>query len=388
MRARLACCLLPLTLLSCAEDRVLPVASVCGDGVVNGSEECDQVGPGCVECRAAEGYLCGEQGCRPVCGDGVVVAPETCDPPDGRQCDSSCGATFKSEACDANGYWLLRQLDFSRDNALQQLQVATTWYVLKLEQTGETLRVAQSVTCGIEATGTVRVSLDDRGRRALLWRNPQDGRPDGRGVTRPPRHGRFVAKGGGCELTLSRHYFLRGGDDALLPANFDDHPELSSLPPLPYEPNPTRDASKPFGEHLEGAEDIDGDGYPGLAWYLTGTLGAVRNSVQRDWNEYGPLAEYPIPPYAIEFTTGAFFDTSEQVLSVHGCQKGACTLATIGSRPATDRAHRVSLRWLGLELTDPRVAAVIARPLLVSQDDDLETCARVRAALPVEAVTE
>jgi cysteine-rich repeat protein len=77
--------------------------SVCGDGVIEGSEECDEGAgdsdPGCsVTCKVVHGWTCtGEPSvCTTTCGDGIIAAGvEECDddviPPtsyDG--CSSSC----------------------------------------------------------------------------------------------------------------------------------------------------------------------------------------------------------------------------------------------------------------------------------------------------------
>ena len=68
---------------------IVPIASicpVCGDGIMEGTEECDDgntmPGDGCNEFCMFEG---------PICGDGIVEPPEACDPPDGITCDDQCG---------------------------------------------------------------------------------------------------------------------------------------------------------------------------------------------------------------------------------------------------------------------------------------------------------
>ena len=74
--------------------------SVCGDGKVVGAEACDDMntadGDGCsAMCAEEAGYACnGEPSvCAPVCGDGTTIAPETCDDMNtatGDGCDDSC----------------------------------------------------------------------------------------------------------------------------------------------------------------------------------------------------------------------------------------------------------------------------------------------------------
>lgn len=72
----------------------------CGDGTIDGDEECDDVntvsGDGCSsECTIEEGWTCsGEPSvCSPICGDGIIVGEEECDddnltPGDG--CSNHC----------------------------------------------------------------------------------------------------------------------------------------------------------------------------------------------------------------------------------------------------------------------------------------------------------
>lgn len=60
-------------------------APECGNGVVEGAEECDDGGPragdGCsTSCQVEVGYACDEFGCSALCGDGRVVDEEACDP--------------------------------------------------------------------------------------------------------------------------------------------------------------------------------------------------------------------------------------------------------------------------------------------------------------------
>ena len=87
---------------------------VCGDGIIEVGEQCDQgksTYPGCSStCQIQPGYQCPFAGapCVPVCGDGILVTPaEQCDPgmniPNVAQaCNSDC--TVKSGwACDASG---------------------------------------------------------------------------------------------------------------------------------------------------------------------------------------------------------------------------------------------------------------------------------------------
>lgn len=58
---------------------------VCGNGIVEGNETCDDgthlFEDGCRQCETTPGYVCtpGEE-CSPICGDRRLVAAEVCDP--------------------------------------------------------------------------------------------------------------------------------------------------------------------------------------------------------------------------------------------------------------------------------------------------------------------
>ncbi|HJL19776.1 MAG TPA: DUF4215 domain-containing protein [Sandaracinaceae bacterium LLY-WYZ-13_1] len=72
------------------------VETTCGDGVAEGTEDCDdgnlQIGDGCTPFCTRE-PSCSGGTCDAVCGDEVVFAPETCDDGnviDGDGCSSSC----------------------------------------------------------------------------------------------------------------------------------------------------------------------------------------------------------------------------------------------------------------------------------------------------------
>ncbi len=86
-------------------------AIVCGDGVKGGDEDCDDgnttPGDGCAaDCLTEPGYACsGEIGqlsaCAAVCGDGLVVGSETCDDSNAKDGDG-CSAACQFEASCGN----------------------------------------------------------------------------------------------------------------------------------------------------------------------------------------------------------------------------------------------------------------------------------------------
>jgi hypothetical protein len=368
-----------LGLAACAQDRILPAESTCGDGFQGGSEECDVDSPGCVECRIVAGWTCDAVGCRPICGDGRLVGNEQCDPPNRLTCDDSCQASTALAHCNLSGYVAVRQTDFSRDTIVGQVQTANGWYFYRLDQSGETFQVEEALYCGFQVTGTVTVQLARAGLRGLLRASQQTAEhPHG------PHRGTFREVPGGCALTLDRWYLLRGLDQRFLPADFSTRPPLSALRPLPYEETPLA----PTGAHTDGAIDIDGDGLPGLTLSLSGNLSGRRVVVQRDWFEYSTERTGAVADGAIEFDVESIFDNEESVLAVADCPESACPLLLAGSVPARDLPGRATFRWLGPSLDDPRVAAFARATPGLDDDQDLATCERVREALPPDLGTE
>lgn len=354
----------------------MPVDAVCGDLQKSGSEECDVASAGCVECRVAKGFTCTENECATVCGDGITVSGEECDPPNGISCDSSCHTGQKNEACNMAGFWVVRQTDFSIDTVLSQVQTSTNWYVFELVQDGDGFFVQNGLNCGIKVTGSANADLTEAGVRGLIHLNPQDKDAP---APRKPRQGRFAALADGCSFSMDRNYMVRGGDQAaLLPADFTSKPELSSLPPLPYEDTP----DKPTGAHLAGATDEDGDGHPGVLFRVSGNASGNRSVVQRDWNEYSTDADTHIPTNAIEFVARVQFDNQENILYVDQCPLVGCGILLAGSHPAQNLRDRVTFQYLGKGLNEPRVARVLAGALKQDLEADLKTCANARAALP------
>ncbi len=117
-----------------AEDPIdPPSATICGDGIVDATEACDDGstgggstggdgpadGDGCsATCTIEPGYACDPSGCAPICGDGLRVGAEACDdgvattgggtfgdgrPASGDGCSATCtielGYTCDDTAC-------------------------------------------------------------------------------------------------------------------------------------------------------------------------------------------------------------------------------------------------------------------------------------------------
>ncbi len=108
-----------LLLAGCGSDSGDEDGPVCGDGAVEGTEECDDgnatSGDSCdTECRFESGWDCSGSPCVPACGDGLVVGEEVCDPlvspgycsSDCAQVIGSCGdgaVQLEAESCDPGG---------------------------------------------------------------------------------------------------------------------------------------------------------------------------------------------------------------------------------------------------------------------------------------------
>jgi hypothetical protein len=355
---------LPLILAAaCAKDVVLPSAEnadTCGDGFVESNEDCDNKSPGCTECKVTPGWQCVQNTCFYPCGDGVEGTGPNCD------------NAKKTSACDMNGWWVARENDAVRDAVLNQPQPASTWYLYRLSQSGSTFQVEEAIHCGFIVTGSATVQCTPGSLKALLYRND----PSAKGSH--VRKGSFTAENGACTFSFDRFYRVRGGTEALLPSDFSQSLPLSSLAPLPYEADPLN----PDLQHLDGAEDTDGDGHAGAAFQITGLATGVREATQRDYKEYGVQTTEVVPANAIQLTAHGDWDLQESVLSVNSCGETCSLITTPGHVDNATLVPRITMRYLGTSADSPRVKAVLVAPLGENLASDLATCANVRLALP------
>lgn len=365
---------------SCAQDQILPVPQFCGDGAVVGTEACDSESLGCVQCQIEVGWRCPDNECVEICGDEITVGEEDCDPPDSALCDSSCRTAERPEPCDMNGYWMVRQTDFSVDFLVSQLQTSTSWFLYKFTQEGEVFSTDAALHCGIVATGSAVVRPRLGGEKAILYASELEGN-DKRG----PRSGTFKQDGALCEFSFERWYIVRGLEASFLPDDFTAHIELDDLPRL----IPTTEDSLDLSQASPaGVIDMDNDGRPGFSWQVTSVATGVRHTVQREWNEYLTDSEaWPIPTHAVEFTTRSLFKNQETILYVEDCGK-ACKLLQTGAAPSPAEPSRVTFRYIGTELSDPRVAKVIGGRLREDPTVDAATCEKVLEALPHQSEPE
>src|ERR1700734_2525664 len=118
-----ACC----SIVACAHDEVQPNVgpdAVCGDGVVEPGEGCDNATAGCVDCQVAPGWVCPDNVCSPICGDGVVGTGATCANP------------HRDTDCDMTGYWAVSETDYTCDDIFHAAQTSSNWYLYHLVQSG------------------------------------------------------------------------------------------------------------------------------------------------------------------------------------------------------------------------------------------------------------
>lgn len=346
----------------CVHDQVEPDPggdSVCGNGVVDPGEACDDTSAGCVDCQVAPGWVCADNVCTQTCGDGVVGTGAACTNP------------HRDTDCDMTGYWAVSETDYTCDDVFHQPQTSSNWYLYHLTQTGNAFVVDAELDCGVHVTGSVTVDYTPPALSAVLYLNEMDGTG-----SHPARKGTSQATSGGCAVALDRWYKVAGVDDSFLPADFTTKPALSSLPALPTVSDPINGPDAP-----PGATDPDGDGFAGMAFQITGIVNGVRDSAQRNWKEYATTGT-PVPAAAIQFDVPGGFDLQETILHVSQCGTG-CGLLTTGATAST-APGKITLAFIGKTLGSSRVSAIVAGAPGKDVKTDLTTCQNVQQALPHE----
>jgi hypothetical protein len=346
----------------CVKDEVQPDVggdSVCGNGVIDPGEACDNPSAGCTDCQIAPGWVCAANVCTQTCGDGVVGSGATCANP------------HRDSDCDMTGYWAVSETDYTCDDVFHQPQTSSNWYVYHLTQTGNDFAVDAELDCGVHVTGSVTVDYTPSALDAVLYLNSMDGTG-----SHPARKGTSQATSGGCAVTLDRWYKVAGVTDAYLPADFTAKPALSSLPALPTVSDPINGTDVPTG-----TTDPDGDGFAGMAFQITGIVNGVRDSAQRNWKEYSTGAT-PVTAAALTFDVPGGFDLQETILHVSQCGTG-CGLLTTGATAST-APGKITFSFIGKTLGSSRVAAIVTGQPRKSLQADLATCQNVQQALPHE----
>src|SRR6201999_1346182 len=94
--------------------------------------------------------------------------------PDGVTCDQSCRKASR-DGCSMQGYYAVRQTNYSRDTIVGQIQTSSLWYLFEFSQTGDDVQVSAVLACGLRVSGSVDVSLDTPSLKAILYSTHQDG---------------------------------------------------------------------------------------------------------------------------------------------------------------------------------------------------------------------
>ena len=287
-----------------------------------------------------------------VTGDAAAPLPDAAADAEVRFEDAATGALAADPECDLNGVWIVKQQTVNV--ALGLPQTANNWYFFELRQEGEDVRVVEHFDCGIEVLGTVRVQLKPATVEALLSHNLQAGR---RALMKK-------SSDGSCSLEFDRFWSVRGADEArFVPddrASLDSPATLAKQKPLPSKDRP------------DGAEDWDGDGQLGIAWYITGIASGERHSMQRDYTEWFSDAEFRIAParsWTSDFVIRSTIGSEEVVFFA-----SSPTLAGAGT-PDGNAKHRVTFHFLGRDRNTPE-----ARNIL--KPKPLDTCFAIRDAMP------
>jgi hypothetical protein len=263
--------------------------------------------------------------------------------------------TAEDPDCDLNGVWIARQNTLSVALGLQQY--ANNWYYLEFTQDSEQVVVSKHMDCGIEvrsALNLTRVELAPATTRALSTHNSQVGRA-----------GSFAKRADDtCALEIERFWSVRGLSEeryAPEPRSLEvSLQQLQSENPLP---------SETMGD---ATEDWDDDGFPGIAWQVTGIASGSRHSGQRDWTRWFSAEGYEVTA-AREFTTDLLVRSefaSEEVVY----EASDPSLTELAQTDASAE-HTLRLRFLGRTRDDARARAII-------QDDDFQTCLAIQEALP------
>lgn len=267
--------------------------SVCGDGVVEGSEQCDPPGPGCTDsCQLGDGGAVdsgpADAGPPPAeCGNGEVERGEHCEPPGTDNCNDDCRLIPEIEpdpACDMTGHWMAQKVTVSEVIGVQ----ATTYnhFYYDIVQDGETATIVDSLHCGFYVeTPLLQATLSEQTATALRRINDSDGRT-----------ATYVADGDECRAEFDDAYVLRGLEpqEHWLDDEWAGEELASGEPSLPEPEKPNCECDRETCEcddtgrydpetDTPGWEDWDEDGLPGVTIRPGG--GKV-GLAQRDWDRY------------------------------------------------------------------------------------------------------
>jgi hypothetical protein len=351
----------------CTHDVVLPdqvapappmAKASCGNGVVEGDEECDTTSPGCIDCQLQPGWACTSSGCSMLCGDGGAFDDAGDD----------CGAATAENPCDLTGFWAVRETTYLRDQVFGTVQVSSNWYLYDVAQVGDNFAITASLDCGVHVTGSATIDYPPATLQSLIWLNSEDGTDPSRGQ----RQGTSTPEPGACAVTLAPWYFVRGVTTAYLPADFASDPPLDGMEPLPSVSDPINGTVFP-----EGATDPTTSGIPGVGTVVSGLAPGMRYSAQRSTAAFSGMSSLGGSPLTLVIQ--GTFNVQENVLRVTECGQ-TCSLLTTLAVPATDLPPHTTWQFVGKALSS--AASVVVAAPRVDKNLDIQTCMNVQTLLP------
>ena len=258
--------------------------------------------------------------------------------------------------CDLSGVWITKQVAASK--ALEEVGFNNGYGYYEIEQSGTDFVVKKHIDCGGQGLGSGTAFLSRASLQAITQHNSQSG-----------RKGRFALVDGKCTLEVAHFWSVRGAEETrFLPDPRDSTMSLAELQKL--KPLPTQ-------SKLDGAEDWENDGQPGVATQLSGIVSGARNGCARDWDRWFTEPGYEITP-SLNFTSDLkvrfAFEAEEIVLAPRS------GLLTIPSEFDGRYVPIMRFRFLGRTTDDPRAQAII-------KADPVETCYAVQDAIPAEMLT-
>ncbi len=279
---------------------------------------------------------------------------------DGSDPAADAGLAEAGAECDASGIWIARMLTVI--SALGLEQCGNRYDYFELRQTGSEIEVIDHLSCGFEDRGSVTRRPTEAAARAMLGSNSQIGRKG------------TMAKGadGLCQLTMEPYWAVWGVD------------EESYVPQPRNSPQPLHEVSRanPLPRDGDGVLDPDGDGRPGMSIEIRGALSVDGQIILRSVHHWVTDDRYPITPaaaWADDIEVHANHTSEEHLLEP--ANDGAI-IGPIQPVSQGGPASRVTLRFLGRDASDPRVTALVASADPDDEDDALQTCRNIIAALP------
>ncbi|MDD9934063.1 MAG: hypothetical protein OXT09_10685 [Myxococcales bacterium] len=271
--------------------------------------------------------------------------------------------------CDVSGLWAVRMMTVVQALGLEQC--GNLYHYMELAQDGTDVTVVDHLSCGIEGRGSSTSSFSDATVLGLMRASSQIGR---RGTMQKTADG-------SCRFEMEPYWFVLGADETLFapdPRNADlTLASVQSSNPMPPPPAPGV-----VNLDVPGVIDIENDGFPGAAFVVTGAISGKRHAAQRGVHSWLTNDRYRITPatdWIDDIEVRADYIGEDLTYHVEGDP-----LLWAGALPVRDAASaRVTMRFLGRDATDARVAEmVVSADPEADPDGAVQTCANIRAALP------